>query len=192
MALSAEMKARIEERVNTGLRDMWYPVAKSVEIRADRPYGAVALGQKLVLWRGADGSIKCIEDFCPHRGAPLSYGEIHGGHIGCRYHGVIVDGTGTVQQVPAMPDCPMEGRKALRAFHVREHSDAVFVFMSSQETTEPPELPLSPELIDPDWAGFLCTAVWDVNYRYALDNLADPMHGFLPPVACGEPFGRLQ
>ena len=177
MALSPEMKARIEERVNTGLKDMWYPVAKSVEIRADRPYGAVALGQKLVLWRKADGTIACIEDFCPHRGAPLSYGEIHGGHIGCRYHGVVVDGTGTVQQVPAMPDCPMEGRKALRSFHVAEHSDAVFVFMSSGEATEPPALPLSPELEDPDWTGFLCTAVWDVNYRYALDNLADPMHG---------------
>ena len=36
MALTAEMKTRIEERVNTGILDMWYPVAKSVEIRADR------------------------------------------------------------------------------------------------------------------------------------------------------------
>ena len=68
MALSPEMKARIEERVNVGLRDMWYPVAKSVEVRSDRPYGVQALGQKLVLWRKADGSIACIEDFCPHRG----------------------------------------------------------------------------------------------------------------------------
>lgn len=177
MAVSAEMRAQIEARVNEGVRDQWYPVAKSVEIRADRPFGVVALGQKLVMWRRSDGQVQCIEDFCPHRGAPLSYGEIHGEHIGCRYHGVVVDGTGTVQQVPAMPDCPMEGRKALRSYHVAEHSDAVFVFMSSEEATEPPELPLSPELTDPDWAGFLCTAIWDVNYRYALDNLADPMHG---------------
>ena len=177
MALSAEMKARIEDRVNNGLPDHWYPIAKSVEIRADRPYGVVALGQKLVLWRDTDSDIQCIQDFCPHRGAPLSYGEIHGGHIGCRYHGVVVDGTGTVQQVPAMPDCPLEGRKALRSFKVAEHSDAVFVFMSENEETEPPALPLSPEMNDPDWTGFLCTAIWDVNYRYALDNLADPMHG---------------
>jgi len=177
MVMTAEMKARVETRVNEGLRDRWYPVAKSVEIRTDRPYGAVALGQKLVLWRASDGTINCIEDFCPHRGAPLSYGEIHGGHIGCRYHGVVVDGTGTVQQVPAMPDCPMEGRKALRSYTVQEAQDAVFVFMSSSETEEPPALPLPTEFSDPDWTGFLCTAVWDANYRYALDNLADPMHG---------------
>ena len=177
MATSPEMKARIEQRVNEGLRDRWYPVAKSVEIRPDRPYGAVALGHKLVLWRKADGSIACIDDFCPHRGAPLSYGEIHDGNVGCRYHGVIVDGTGTVQRVPAMPDCPMEGRKALRSYNVREAGDAVFVFMSTDEATEAPDLPLPQELSNPSWTGFLCTAVWDVNYRYALDNLADPMHG---------------
>ena len=77
-----------------------------------------------------------------------------------------------------MPDCPMEGRKALRSYTWPKHSDAVFVFMSSDEATVPPPLPLSPELTDPDWAGFLCTAVWDVNYRYAgSTNLADPMHG---------------
>lgn len=177
MATDTNMKSRVEARVNDGLLGQWYPVAKSVEVKSTRPYAAQLLGEKLVLWRDGKGDIKCIEDFCPHRGAPLSYGEIHEGNIGCRYHGVIVDGTGTVQRVPAMPDCPMEGRKALRDFVVQEASDAVFVYMPSVERPEPPELPLPVELSDPSWTGFLCTAIWDVNYRYALDNLADPMHG---------------
>ena len=175
--MTADTKARIEARVNEGLKNQWYPVAKSVEIRSDRPYGAVALGRKMVLWRDGSGDIRCIDDFCPHRGAPLSYGEVHDGNIGCRYHGVIVDGTGTVQQVPAMPDCPMEGRKALRSYRVQEASDAVFVYVSDSEDDVPPALPLPVELSDPAWTGFLCTAVWGTNYRYALDNLADPMHG---------------
>lgn len=175
--MNAELRARVEARVNEGLRGQWYPVAKSVEIKSTRPYGTVVLGEKIVLWRDGSGTIRCIEDFCPHRGAPLSYGEIHEGNIGCRYHGVIVDGTGTVQRVPAMPDCAMEGRKALRDFRVEEASDAVFVYIPSVDRPEPPELPLPAELSDPSWTGFLCTAVWDVNYRYALDNLADPMHG---------------
>ncbi len=86
-----------------------------------------------MLWRDSADEIRCIQDFCPHRGAPLSYGEVHDGNIGCRYHGVIVDGTGTVQQVPAMPDCPMEGRKALRAYSVQEAGDAVFVYISDKD-----------------------------------------------------------
>ena len=172
-----EMKERVEARVNEGLRGQWYPVAKSVEVRGDRPYGARLLGTRVVLWRDAEGDIRCVEDFCPHRGAPLSYGEVHEGNVACRYHGVVVDGTGTVVRVPAMPDCAIEGRKALKDFAVREAGDAVFVYLPSADRPEPPELPLPTELSDPEWTGFLCTAVWDVNYRYALDNLADPMHG---------------
>lgn len=173
----SDKKSLIEERVNSGLLGQWYPVAKSVEIKKTAPYGAVVLGKKLVLWRDDSGAIKCIDDFCPHRGAPLSYGEIHDGNIGCRYHGVIVDGEGVVQRVPAMPQCALEGRKALDSFTVTEHSDCVFVYIPSVEQPEPPELVMPAELRSEAWTGFLCTSVWDCNYRYALDNLADPMHG---------------
>ncbi|WP_346913772.1 aromatic ring-hydroxylating dioxygenase subunit alpha [uncultured Roseibium sp.] len=172
-----DKKALIEERVNQGLLGQWYPVAKSVEVKDSRPYGAKLLGQKLVLWRDKEGKIQCIEDFCPHRGAPLSYGEIHDGDIGCRYHGVIVDGEGVVKRVPAMPECALEGRKALNSFHTTETHDAVFVYMPSVEQPEPPELALPHEFTSDEWTGFLCTSVWGTNYRYALDNLADPMHG---------------
>lgn len=172
-----DKKALIEERVNMGLLGQWYPVAKSVEITGSAPYGVTALGKKLVLWRDETGQIKCIDDFCPHRGAPLSFGEVHDGNIGCRYHGVIVNGEGVVVRVPAMPECALEGRKALDSFHVQEHSDCVFVYVPSVEQPEPPELVMPKELTSDEWTGFLCTAVWNCNYRYALDNLADPMHG---------------
>lgn len=172
-----DKKAMIEARVNQGLRGQWYPIAKSVEIKDTRPYGGRLLGEKLVLWRDLSGKIQCIEDFCPHRGAPLSYGEVHEGNIGCRYHGVIVDGEGVVQRVPAMPECALEGRKAVRSFEVTEANDAVFVYIPSVDRPEAPPLALPRELTGDDWTGFLCTSVWESNYRYALDNLADPMHG---------------
>lgn len=172
-----DKKALIEKRVNEGLRGQWYPVAKSVEIKATKPFGTRLLGEKIVLWRDGEGKIRCIEDFCPHRGAPLSYGEIHNGNIGCRYHGVIVNGDGVVEQVPAMPDCALEGRKALTAYEVTERNDAVFVYVPSIDRPEPPELVMPKELVSDSWTGFLCTSVWETNYRYALDNLADPMHG---------------
>ncbi len=174
---AVDKKSLIEDRVNTGLLGQWYPVAKSVEVKATKPYGAKVLGEKLVFWRSGDGTIQCIEDFCPHRGAPLSYGEIHEGNIGCRYHGVVVDGEGVVVRVPAMPECALEGRKALKSYKVTEAADCVFVYMPSVEQPEPPELVLPDVLKSEEWTGFLCTSVWESNYRYALDNLADPMHG---------------
>lgn len=174
---TTDKKALIEARVNQGLRGQWYPVAKSVEIRDSRPYGTKMLGEKIVLWRDRAGRVQCIEDFCPHRGAPLSYGEVHEGNIGCRYHGVIVSGEGVVQRVPAMPECALEGRKAVKSYVTAEANDAVFVYVPSVERPEPPELVLPQEFDSPEWTGFLCTGIWETNYRYALDNLADPMHG---------------
>lgn len=172
-----DKKSLIETRVNSGLRGQWYPVAKSVEVRKDRPYGAKLLGEKVVLWRDGAGTIRCLEDFCPHRGAPLSYGEIHEGDIGCRYHGVIIDGEGVVKRVPAMPECALEGRKAVESYEVFEANDCVFVYIPSVDQPKAPPLILPDIFTSDDWTGFLCTSVWNANYRYALDNLADPMHG---------------
>lgn len=173
---NVDLKSRIEDRINRGLLGQWYPVAKSVQVKAGRPHGVRALGRRLVLWRGADGRVNCLEDFCPHRGAPLSRGEVNDGNLSCRYHGVTLDGTGRILRVPAMPECALEGRHAATAFVTAEGSDAIFVyFPKADETAKPLELP--EELTSAEWANFLCTARWDCNYRYALDNLADPMHG---------------
>ena len=167
----------IDTRVNQGLKNRWYPVCKTVEVRNDRPYGAVILGQNLVLWRDNDENIQCIEDYCPHRGAPLSLGEVHDGKIGCRYHGIIMTGEGIIERVPAMPECSFEGRKTNIAYSVKELAGAVFVFIPGKTQQEPLPFDVPEEFSDPDWTGFLCTSVWRTNYQLALDNLADPMHG---------------
>ena len=121
-------KEQIEYRLETGLLGQWYVVGKSVQVQLGKPYGVKALGRHLVLWRDVAGKLQCVEDYCPHRGARLSRGEIHDGLIACRYHGVTLDGTGTVLRVPAMPGCALEGRKAVDAYEVLEANDAVFVF----------------------------------------------------------------
>ena len=172
-----DLKDRIEARVNSGLPGQWYPAAKSAELNAGRPFGVTALGNKLVLWRDKEGKARCLEDFCPHRGAPLSRGEVHEGNIACRYHGIVVDGGGAIVSVPAMPQCPLEGRRAVASYEVFESNDAVFVYFPSVEAPAAPPFALPAEFSDPEWAGFLCASPWAANYRYAVDNLADPMHG---------------
>ena len=172
-----QRREMVEKRVNLGLTARWYPVCKTVEVRQDRPYAVKALGQKLVLWRDQKGDIKCIEDYCPHRGAPLSLGEVHEGKIGCRYHGIIMTGEGVIERVPAMPECSFEGRKTNIAYTTKELAGAVFVFMPGQTQQEPLPFDIPEEFSSSDWTGFLCTATWNANYRLALDNLADPMHG---------------
>ncbi len=167
----------VEDRLDQGLPGYWYVVAKSVDVKAGAPVPLKALGRDLVLWRGADGKARCLDDCCPHRGARLSFGRTEGDLISCRYHGVAVDGAGVIARVPGLADCGLEGKQAVKSYAVEEAADGVFVYFPSAEAPDPPPLTLPLELTSDAFTHFLCTAPWNCNYRYVLDNLVDPMHG---------------
>ena len=172
----AAMEREAERRLARGLPGLWYVAAKSVQVRAGEILAVTLIGRRLVLWRDAEGRACCVEDFCPHRGAPLSRGEIIDGNLVCRYHGVTLDGSGTIVKVPAMEACPLQGKRATQAYHVQEANDGVFVYMPVANEAPPP-LQLPPEFSDPAWSGFLCAGLWRCNYRLIGENTADPMHG---------------
>src|SRR5215475_8111869 len=121
-------KNEVEERLTTGILGQWYAVAKSVQVKRGKPHAMKALGRHLVLWRDQQGKLHCLEDYCPHRGARLSRGEVNGNDISCRYHGVTLNGAGTIVRVPAMPGCALEGRKAVASYAVVEAHDGVFAY----------------------------------------------------------------
>ncbi|MET0857828.1 MAG: Rieske 2Fe-2S domain-containing protein, partial [Telluria sp.] len=52
-------------------KNAWYVACTPDEI-ADKPLGRQVCGEKIVFSRGAEGKVAAVEDFCPHRGAPLS------------------------------------------------------------------------------------------------------------------------
>lgn len=172
-----DLSQRIEARINQGLQGRWYVVAKSAHVPVGTVLAVKGLGRDLVLWRSQGGALHCVEDRCPHRGARLSCGWVKGANISCRYHGVTLDGGGRIVSVPALGKSGLEGREAVEAYAVREAHDGVFVYFPSAQHPEPRELILPVELADPAYTSFLCTAVWDCNYRYVLENLVDPMHG---------------
>jgi phenylpropionate dioxygenase-like ring-hydroxylating dioxygenase large terminal subunit len=51
----------------------WYVACTPDEIDG-KPLGRTICGEKIVFYRGAQGKVAAVEDFCPHRGAPLSLG----------------------------------------------------------------------------------------------------------------------
>ncbi|MFB3102114.1 MAG: 3-phenylpropionate dioxygenase, partial [Alphaproteobacteria bacterium] len=54
---------------------------------------------------------------------------------------------------------------------------AIFAWFDDAHHQEPDELELPEQLVSDAHASFLCTAIWQCNYRYAIDNVMDPMHG---------------
>jgi len=69
-------------------RRCWHPVAYSHDV-GDQPSATTVLGEPLVLWRAAAGTIRAFRDLCIHRGTALSLGRVQGDEIVCAYaHGL--------------------------------------------------------------------------------------------------------
>ena len=147
----------------------------------------------MVLWREIDGRLHALEDHCPHRGAPLSLGIPQGDRIACGYHGVQVDGSGVAVRVPGSPGCKLEGMKATKSFPVQERNGMIFAYVGDRLHEEPPPLVLPEELTAPEFSSFLCYVEWGNDYRYAVENALDPMHGtFLHKQSHTMSFGATQ
>lgn len=166
----------LEQYMDNGLRRRWYAVLPGWAV-TQKPIGVTRLGEQVVLWRDQDNVVHAIEDRCPHRGARLSLGWNLGDRIGCWYHGVEVNTEGTVATVPAVENCPLVGKKACKSYATQEVHGAVLMYFGDDQQPEPVELTLPDELVLDEWDSMLCVAKWKCNYRYALDNVMDPMHG---------------
>lgn len=167
---------QLDSLLNTGLMNQWYPVLPSWGVHSD-PVGITRLAQNIVLWRDNDGQVNAVEDRCPHRGARLSLGWNLGDRLACWYHGIEVKGDGVVATVPAMDSAPMVGKQCVRPYPVKEIEGAIFLYFGDEAHPEPCDLDLPEQLVGEDFSTFLCTGMWKCNYRYAIDNVMDPMHG---------------
>jgi phenylpropionate dioxygenase-like ring-hydroxylating dioxygenase large terminal subunit len=170
-------RTAIEEQIaNEGFRGHWYPLTASSNVGA-KPVSLDRMGERIVLWRETDGTVHAQEDRCPHRGARLSQGRVIDSTIVCPYHGISIDGDGRIASVPALPGCPIEGRLAVRTYAVEEIAGAIFAYFPTPAGEAPTPLGPPPEFTDPSWSHFVCETTWQTNYRYAIENVIDPMHG---------------
>jgi phenylpropionate dioxygenase-like ring-hydroxylating dioxygenase large terminal subunit len=83
-----------------GLRNRWYLLCTGDEL-GDQPAGMRVLGEDVVLWRDGTGVPRIMTDYCPHRGARLSLGDVVDGQLQCWYHSWRFDGTGQCTSVPS-------------------------------------------------------------------------------------------
>jgi phenylpropionate dioxygenase-like ring-hydroxylating dioxygenase large terminal subunit len=174
---AAQRAVGVPAGLEIGLRNYWYPVVASAEL-TDRPIALTYLNEKLVAWRGADGLPHVFQDYCPHRGVPLSIGEIAGNNIQCIFHGLQYDGTGRCAFMPwEDDDSPELQRIHAQAYPTQEQRGLVFAYLGDTERFPAPplrgEIPL--ELFDDDYVGYTLTHIWDCNWLLAVDQ-ADRFH----------------
>ncbi|EGD54910.1 aromatic ring-hydroxylating oxygenase subunit alpha [Gordonia neofelifaecis] len=166
-----------DEIFATGMRDQWHAVCPSDWVKRGEIRKLRRLNEDWVLYRQSDGTVRMLADRCPHRGAPLSHGMHLGDRIACKYHGVQVGGDGTVLAVPGMPGCNLEGKQLVRSLPVQEVGGAILAWFGIDTEAEPAALTVPGPLADEGVSEFLCYTEWEAPWRFAVENLLDPMHG---------------
>jgi vanillate O-demethylase monooxygenase subunit len=151
----------------------WYVACTPDEIDGDRPLGRRLCGLPMVLFRNGDGAATALEDFCPHRGAPLSLGRVVDGRLVCGYHGLEM---GCQGRPLAMPGQRVGGFPPVAAYPVQERHGYVWVWPGNPAQASAAALPPMPWADDPDWAFGGGMFHVQCDYRLMIDNLMDLTH----------------
>jgi vanillate O-demethylase monooxygenase subunit len=127
----------------------------------------------MVFWRDASGKVAATEDFCPHRGAPLSLGRVCEGKLVCGYHGLVMGCDG---RTVSMPEQRVRGFPAVKAYPVVERYGFIWVWPGDAAQADPAKIHHLEWAESPEWAygGGLYHIACD--YRLMVDNLMDLTH----------------
>jgi phenylpropionate dioxygenase-like ring-hydroxylating dioxygenase large terminal subunit len=148
-----------------GFANQWTAIALSSELGDGKPLGLMIAGERIVLFRDAQGAAQALIDVCPHRGVALSLGKVKDGCITCPFHGWRFDGNGRCVKVPLV-----------------EQSGLLWLYTAAGPA--PATGPAIPdELMRPDLrlAGFAVD--WNTHWTRAMENMLDFPH--LPFVHTG-------
>lgn len=167
------------------LRNAWYVAAFSSEVKPDEPLARTLLGEPIVFFRDPTGAPVALDDRCPHRFAPLSWGRCVDGTIECPYHGLRFGAAGECTLNPHGDGRAPAGAK-VRSYPLRERYGAVWIWPGEPAHAEASALP-DFSFVDPAHRftseGYLLTKA---HYQLSVDNLLDLSHlQFLHPGTLG-------
>lgn len=86
---------------NPHLKNFWYPVAFSSDLKDDTLIPIDCFEEPWVLFRGKDGKPGCIRNTCAHRACPLDLGSVNEGRVQCPYHGWEYAADGKCEKMPS-------------------------------------------------------------------------------------------
>jgi phenylpropionate dioxygenase-like ring-hydroxylating dioxygenase large terminal subunit len=162
-----------------GLRNYWYPVMASRDLRERKPKAITLCGEQIVLVR-SEGRLYGLHDRCPHRGVKLSAGRCEfRGLLTCAYHGWCYDITNgeLVAALTDGPDSPIVGKASVRVqtYPVEERFGVVFVYVGDLPAP-PVEDDIPEELLRPDAVVIPWFDLRKGNWRYGAENAVDEGH----------------
>jgi phenylpropionate dioxygenase-like ring-hydroxylating dioxygenase large terminal subunit len=157
------------------IRNQWYAILESNEVKKGKVVGMTRLAEKMIAWRNSQGGVVVMSDQCPHRGVALSVGYLENDCIVCPFHGFAYDTSGTCRLVPAngkTADPP----KALKVntYATREAHDLIYIWWG-EPCDEYPPVPWF-ESIGKLMVYTTLKDHWANHYARAIENQLDVVH----------------
>ena len=154
------------------LKNAWYVACTPDELDAG-PLGRTICGENIAFYRGEANRVAAVENFCPHRGAPLSLGKVCDGKLVCGYHGLEMGCDG---KVIAMPGQQVRVFPAIKSYAVIERYGFIWVWPGDAALATPDTIPHLPWHDNPAWAYGGGLFHIQCDYRLMVDNLMDLTH----------------
>lgn len=153
-------------------KNTWYVACTPDEIDG-KPLGRTICGENIVFFRGEKDVVAAVEDFCPHRGTPLSLGFVRDGLLVCGYHGLVMGCDGKCE---SMPGQRVKGFPSIRAFPVEERHGFIWVWTGDADKADKDLIPALHWANNPEWA--YGGGMYHINcdFRLMIDNLMDLTH----------------
>jgi len=154
------------------LRNHWYVACLPKDV-TDGPFARTILGLPMVFFRDREQQIVAVDDFCPHRGLPLSMGVVEDGELVCGYHGLRMASDGTVA---AMPKQRVHNFPCNRRYPILIRHGFVWVWPGDAALATEQALPSFHWADNPAWAYGGGLYHVRADYRLMIDNLMDLTH----------------
>lgn len=154
------------------IKNAWYVACRPEELQ-EKPLGRTICGEKIVFYRAQKNKVAAVEDFCPHRGAPLSLGYVQDGNLVCGYHGLEMDCDG---KVVSMPSQRVRGFPCNKSFATLEKYGFIWVWPGEQSLATAETLPVLQWAESHEWAYGGGLYHINCNYKLMIDNLMDLTH----------------
>ena len=155
-----------------GFANVWTILAPGRDLAAGELMPLTVAGERIVLFRDADGKACALIDRCPHRGVALSLGRLCDGVVECPFHGWRFDGAGCNVHVPWNPDAKRELLGAT-ALPVREVAGLLWLHTGFDPTDEPQP---SESLLQPGVVLCAQSSLWNTHWTRAMENMLDSPH----------------
>ena len=155
------------------LKNQWYVAGFAAELTS-QPLARTLLGEPVVMFRVASGSVVALEDRCCHRNLPLSHGKVEGDCLSCGYHGMVYNTAGECIRVPGQDTVP-PGAKVMK-FPLVEKDGMVWIWMGDAAAAHEADIPDYPFHSDPRWAHKGSHYTINCHYELIHDNLIDLSH----------------